>query len=253
MIRKNDWEAAAEAHMAERRSALGPPPAPEEVLAFFNGSLTPTEAERVRELLICYPELARIATAPFPLPEEDADEMLSDAQLAHDWSAIQSRVQTREPQFWRAMAIAAGIVAAVLSVLLFRAETNERRQSRALQWPRPNVESHLLLPDGHRGGAAESAVELPPQAGDFLLVASLINVEVHSDYRVEIVSSRTPGRALWSAAGVQRRADDTLTVLVPQNFLAPGVYTLAVDGLDGARVVHLAKYSFRVPPPPNEQ
>lgn len=246
MIRKKDWDAAADAERLERISALGTPPSADEVLAFFDGDLPPAEMARVREWLIYEPELAQIATAPFPADDDPA--LLSDGEFAADWEKVSKRVGAVRPPasstpLWRSLAIAATIVIGVLGILLFNAIAREKELSAELHRPRPNVDTYVLLPDGHRGGLHENPIELPPLTGDIVLVASLIDVPRQQSYKVEIFSAGPQTHSVWSTRDVRRRSDDTVSILIPSTFLGPGTYSLVVSG-DAER---LATYSFRVP------
>src|SRR5215212_5892851 len=94
MISRSDWKAVHEDMIAEDRRTLGAPPTAEELLAYTRGELAPDEAERIRELLVAYPELAQALTEPFP--EEDAKrgdaDFLSDEQVAKNWASLQQRI-----------------------------------------------------------------------------------------------------------------------------------------------------------------
>ena len=59
MITKSDLKAVFDQMTAEERQRLPEPPTVEEMLAYRRGELSADEESRVRELLICYPELLR--------------------------------------------------------------------------------------------------------------------------------------------------------------------------------------------------
>ncbi len=58
MTNKSDWQTASRQLMAEQREQLGPPPTGEEIRAYKAGELTLAEADRIRDLLVAYPEVA---------------------------------------------------------------------------------------------------------------------------------------------------------------------------------------------------
>jgi hypothetical protein len=89
MISKSDWETACDDLIAAGRKRHEPPTA-EEVEALFLGNLPEPEAARVREVLVYYPEMALAMTEPFP---EDAEGVLTDAELTADLAKIKSRLQ----------------------------------------------------------------------------------------------------------------------------------------------------------------
>src|SRR5260370_31105605 len=95
-VEKSDWQAASRELMAEARARLGPPPTAEEMLAYTRGELSEKEEARVRELLVCYPELARSLPEPFPsegaLPGDS--DFLTDAEVANHWASVQRPTHT---------------------------------------------------------------------------------------------------------------------------------------------------------------
>ncbi|HYO75589.1 MAG TPA: hypothetical protein VE010_03935, partial [Thermoanaerobaculia bacterium] len=68
MTTKAEWQAINRELTAEQRRTLEPPTA-EELHAYFHGELEESEMERVRDLLVAYPDLARMYTEPFPTDE----------------------------------------------------------------------------------------------------------------------------------------------------------------------------------------
>src|SRR3954453_19107713 len=98
MITKNDWEVVLGRLTAEEREILGPPPTAEEMLAFEDGSLPPGQMERVRGLLVAYPELARALAHPIA---ED-DEPLPHGEIDGRWTEFQ-RTLPRRPELGRVL------------------------------------------------------------------------------------------------------------------------------------------------------
>jgi hypothetical protein len=218
------------------RTNTPPPPTADEVLAFFDGKLEGAEQERVRELLIVYPELARVAL--MEMPETDDAAQLSDEELAADWASLQAQIRPAAPSsptFWRSLAIAATIAAVILGAMLFRS-------IRASREPVFIPEAQLLLPNGGRG--PESVAQIPAGDDDFVLQLSLISQPAFPDYRITIQDASA--RTLWTGRGMHRRSDDTFAMRVSRALLPPGKYRVVVDGLDGARTQELGRYDFVV-------
>ena len=171
MITKSELSAANRELNAENPASLGEPPAPDEVLAYTRGELTPDEEARIRERLIAYPELVRALTTPFPEPAEpDHPDYLSDHEFARHWKALQKRRQRPDGglQFWRAFGAIAAALAVVFGGLLWRAQTE-------LKKPQAFGEQQDLYPDGRRGaegvpktltatGTSGSGATSPPSA-----------------------------------------------------------------------------------------
>jgi hypothetical protein len=241
MIRKDDWEAVLTRVSAEDREALGPPPTVDELLAFEEGSLSPEETERVRRLLVAYPDLAHALAQPIP---ED-DEPLPEGDLDWRWTEFQQTLPRRaEPGrvlvFWRASAALAAALAIAFGGLLWQAQH---------ELARPHVigDEHLLEPDGQRG---DGEVPLPVSlnADWCLLTVPIIGgAEGYEDYRLDI---HAPGRekAAWRSGVLSRRSNDTFAIVVPRRFLAsPGSYQVVLYGVRGGGEERLATYSLRVP------
>lgn len=280
MIRKTDWQAAYRDLIAEGRQRMSEPPTAEEIEAYFRGDLAAEDANRVRELLIYYPELANAMEAPFPFPHEgkpgDAD-FLSAEEVARDWAAIQAQISSlripavsgragelsaprrlrrfwsweRDLRPWQLSGLAAALLAVFLGGLLLRSQQELRRLQHEIREPRTNLEHRLLLPDGQRGGTAEQPpIPLSSQADYFLFIPALIDQSEYSDYQLELLDlSAAPPHPVWSGKGLRRRSDDTFEVLVPRAFLKPGKYEFVLSGLRGTEKRTLASYTVRLSPP----
>jgi hypothetical protein len=71
MIMKSDLQAVLDELRTEDRRTRAEPPTAEEMLAYRAGELSGDEEARVRELLICWPELLRALMTPYP-DDDDA-------------------------------------------------------------------------------------------------------------------------------------------------------------------------------------
>ena len=246
MITKSDWQAVHAQLLSERRRRLGDPPTVEEMLAYSRGELSGEEEERVRALLVSYPELLRALNAEFT--DDDAQpgdpDYLPEELVARQWNAFQQRIGGRHDagtsrvlQFWRATAAIAAALAVVFGALLWRAQSPPDD-------PRLGVwQEQMLEPEGHRGGTA-FVPTLSTNADVFLLALTLLDERQFPGYRVEIVAEGGT-RPVWSSPAT-RPEDDTFTVIVPRTFLRPGTYNAVIHGVDGARSESLATYAFRV-------
>ena len=240
MIRKDDWEAVLTRVSAEEREALGPPPTVEEMLAFEEETLSPEETERVRRLLVAYPDLARALAQPFP---ED-DEPLPEAELDRRWAEFQGTApRTQETGrllvFWRFSAAMAAALAIAFGGLLWQARHDLAR-------PYVIGEEHLLLSDGQRG-ATEAMVTISPHSDSCLLTVPIVGAEGYEDFRLDIVA---PGQSkpAWRSGVLSRQRNDAFAIVVPRRFLAsPGVYQVVLYGVRGGGAEQLATHSIRVP------
>jgi hypothetical protein len=257
MITHSELQAVYRDLLAEDRCRLGDPPTVEELLAWERGDLAPEQAGRVRQLLACYPDLARALAAPFPaddpLPGDPA--FLTGDVVSAQWEALQSRLHgadraAHEPtdarvlRFWRGATLAlAAMLMLAFGGLLWQKQTNTRLAKQLIQ-PALRWEEQLLLPDGGRGGPTAAKV-LSMEGDVFYLVGSIGERRNFSEYRVEIAGSDSSA-PLWSGIA-QRRDNDTFAILVPHAFLPPGQYEVSLYGVNGAREERLFTYSVRVP------
>jgi len=237
MITKSDWQAVLDELTAEDRAELGVPPTAEEMLAFEKGKLSPADAERVRRLLIAYPQLAHALAQPFP----DEDERLPDVEVDRRLAQFRSRLgERRDPGrvlvFWRALA-------AALAIALMGVAWQAHRE-RAM--PLVVGEEQLLEPDGRRGIEPAGAT-LSPHGEWTLLTVPIIGSTGYDDYRLDIYAPDS-AKPSWRSGALARRNNDAFSILVPRQFLgSPGTYRVILFGLRGGGEEQLATYSIRVP------
>lgn len=239
MIAKSDWDAVHQQMAAEDQHRLGDPPTAEEMLAYSRGELSGEKEERVRELLVAYPELARALTEPFPVDGE-----LSDAELDRQWTSMQERIHGggRVLQFRYAWTAIAAALAIVFAGLYWQAETKARRLTRELTMPRAAGESTVLLPEGRRG-AGDGAVTVTADGDVIALQVPLIGEPRHSTFRLELQSDSRP---LWSSKAVRPDRENSFLIFVPREFVKPGRYRVVVYGVNGAGEQQVESYAMRV-------
>lgn len=251
MTSKSDWEAAERERIAADRQRLGEPPTAEEVLAYFNDQLSEEDAARVQDLLIAYPELARIMTATV-----DEQRELPQPELDRQWRRLRDRMQrpvriaamTRKQRGQSVFAMAASVVICVLGVWLVQSKMNERELHLKLREPRIAFETTTLRTAEHRG-PSEGAAILSAKSEGHLLKAPMIDPPQFPEYRLDLVAyeGRTR-RVLWSRSGLGRPAADTFEVLIPRGFLRPGTYRLEVHGVRDAKSERIASYNVSIIP-----
>lgn len=238
MITKDDWRAANLRLMAEQRDTLGEPPSNDQLHAYMRGELAGEDEARVREYVACHPDVARALVEPFPA----TSEVVSDAEFAEHWTAMQRRMGIRREggrvlQFWRIAAALAAALAVVFGALLWQTTS---RMGQPQVW-----EEQILLPDGRRGAGGDAAV-LTARGESVVLIASLIGPRDFERYRLDLIDV-SENRTVWSSLAAPPRENDFFSIVVPRRFLEPGTYRLEVHGLDGTAAERLATYSLRVP------
>ena len=242
MTTKTEWQAVNQALMADDCRRLGEPPAAEEALAYMRGELSEEEAVRVRERLVCRPDLVRTLTGAFPAEGAqpgDADYM-SDREFASHWTALERRMKRgRVVEFWPVFGAIAAALAIVFAGLFWQAR-------KELTTPHV-MDAVLLLPDGQRGPGGETATTLTGRGESFPLIVSTSNATSFEQFRLDIVDATKPQEPLWSSPVLARSKDDLLAIVVPRKYLKPGKVQVMLYGVSGARQEPLASYTLRVP------
>jgi hypothetical protein len=154
----NDWDEALDAWVEQERERLGGPPTPKEVVAYTRGELTDTDAERVRALLVYYPELTSL--------------------LVPDDPPVMRR------SFIRYLPLAAGVLIALLSIPQWR----ERSGPYVLE------SRHVLHAERARNVAEPPVYDLPAGEERYLLTLVPYATSDFTKYRVEIVRD---GDVVW--------------------------------------------------------
>lgn len=243
MMNRTEWQAVRDALIAGDRAKLGPPPTAEELLAYERGELSEKEAERVRQLLIAYPELARAYAAPFP--EEDDAALPADV-VDRQWQRFRAgkgvESAGRVLQFWRAFSAIAAAAAVTFGAMLWQKESESRR-------PHVLPEAQVLSPDGSRG-VEPPHLAITPSGESVVLTVSVIGANDYEHCRVELVRGDSQ-KPVWTSEPLRLPKTGAFDVEIPSPTLAPGTYQLAVYGLRGSAREPVATYSVDVMRPPS--
>lgn len=256
MISKSEWNAVNDEVTADARRKFGDPPTAEEVLAYSRGELSPDEEERMRELLVCYPEIARAMFASEP--DEDARPgepgYVSDAELGQRFAALQERLPISTPVpppraqhgrvlMWRYVPIAAALM--LLSGLYIQSAMEVRRLSQELNAPRVGEDERVVTSDARRGGG--TGVTLDPNSSSYTVVVST-GASTFADYRLELLDYATQ-KPIWKSALLHRTRDDnqTFSIFFGREYLPPGEYQVFVYGVENGSETHLDTISFTIP------
>jgi hypothetical protein len=256
MTSKSEWNSLNHDLTPEQPAAkVSDPPTAEEVLAYSRGELPPHEEERVRELLVQYPEIARVMFASVPEGETQPGEpgYVSDIELARRRGALEDRLQIpktaparaqRGPaRMWRYLPMAAAFV--IVSGLYIQAALEVRRLAAELNEPRVAVTEQLLQPDAKRGGPGER-VTVDLKAGTYTLVMPLGQDAQYLDYRLVLLDYATQ-KPLWKSETLHRPAENqTFSIFFRRESLQPGEYQMLVYGLRDGKEEHFDTISFTV-------
>jgi hypothetical protein len=258
MMNRSSWQAVRDALIADDRANLGEPPSVDELLAYERGELSKEDAERVQQLLVAYPELARAYATPFPSDDAqlgDSDYLTSDV-IDRQWNALRASNGSgaanvtghgstgRVLQLWPIVAAIAAAVAIVFGAMLWRTRTELLR-------PHVLPEASILTPDGRRGGAEPPQAAITPAGDSLLLVVSLVGPTDYDTYRLELVSHDSRKR-LWSSEPLRTTISNTFNVEIPSRALPVGTYQVIAYGLRGNAQEQVATYTIdlrRAPAP----
>lgn len=252
MISKSEWNSVNDEPV---RPDAGDPPTYEEVLAYSRGELPPPEEERVRELLVAYPKLARTMFATVPEDEAQPGEpgYVSDVELARRLAALKERLPLEsEPLLPRAQGgraarrpwvpIALAAMLAIVSGLYLQSAMEARRLSVLVNAPQVAADERVILSDARRG-AVPQGVTLDPQAASYALVVPADD-PMYRNYRLEILDYETQ-RLLWKSDTLNRQEENgTFSIFFRREFLPPGDYQLVVFGVAAGRDEKLATHTF---------
>jgi hypothetical protein len=250
MITKSDWEDAYQDLLAEGRERLGPPPTVEKVLALYAGQLDDAEAEKVRELLSYYPEMARVMTDTFPT---EADGVLTGDEVAADRAKLRTflgldpaappvglpKVASLAHRLPAWQLATAAIVVIAIGIGGYAAWLSYRMPS----------EERIFHADGQRGASLTRgpAEQTPIQ----LLTDTRYHLKVvfrpeqpYREYRMELFALAT-GRSIWTQNGLQRQPDGFYPVDLSTKGILPGRYQFVLSGVN-EKAVPLATYTVRL-------
>jgi len=254
MITKSDWKAVHEQMLADERRKLGDPPTFDEVLAYTRGELPAEEEERVRALLVAYPELALAVTEPFP-DEDPADrELVSDEELASRWKALQERVGSAPAQEegGRVLTFSGGWLAAAAATLVFGGLfVNEHRNVRELRAraDAPRIVNVQTLRSSAVRGGGSTRLTLQEQRGGFVFAIPKAGLPPkameHRNFTIKLRDQS--GKWLWESE-ILAAPETTFHIGIGSEYLPAGQYEIVLYGRDGQRQEWLSSYVVNVEP-----
>src|SRR5205085_5531912 len=155
------------------------------MLAYRSGELSGDEEARVRDLLVCWPELLRALMTPYP---DDDAEALPPEVVERQWQAMRGEIGGggRVVPFRHALTAVAAALAVILGALLWQAKM-ELRRPRALP-------QQILLPDTRRGGG-DGATTVISSGDASLLTPTLVGDQRFEAYRFDLIDAA--GLRFW--------------------------------------------------------
>src|ERR1044071_1290687 len=242
MADKAEWQKAGRRLAAEQREKLGDPPTADELLAYSRGELSESEEERIQDLLVAYPELARMYGASLP---EEGEPGISKEEIAAGLQDVNRRLGTTPAPRRRVWHYLPTTIAAALALIFFglyvQADNRARDHERDREIPRLLGAPQDLYPGGNRGAAAT----LPHNEGDaYLLQPHLASAIHYPHYSIEL---REKNELLWSRPSAEPDQEDTFQIVIPHDFLRAGhTYQLTIYGNDGETQKPVGSYEVAV-------
>lgn len=241
MANKSDWQEASRRLTAEQREKLGDPPTAEELLAYHRGELSEREEQRIRDLLVAYPELARMYGAPLPNePEPGISEEAITAGL-HD---VKQRLGIATPFRRRVWHYIPTTIAAALALIFFGLYVQADNRAREIERsdsPRVLGAPQELYAGGNRG---PSATVLHDDGDAYWLQLHLGNTIHYPHYSIELYEKQ---ERLWSNRSAEPDEDDTFQIAIPHGYFRPGrTYRLRIFGIDGKTQNSVGSYDVAV-------
>jgi Putative zinc-finger len=125
------------------------------------------------------------------------------------------------------------------------AHASAAEQLAQARQPQGNVP--ILFLDAERGGGEPSVrLRLPSKPG-WIVLALTVDPPHQPSYQVILRDAK--GREVWRGGDFRIDERDSLSLSLPSSLLAPGDYTLAVEGLvPGRKPVAAGRFAFRVLP-----
>ncbi|HYH09189.1 MAG TPA: hypothetical protein VEK11_19230 [Thermoanaerobaculia bacterium] len=258
MVKTDDWRTAYHDAIARGRARAGDPPTPEELIAWSRGELPESEAERIRELLALYPDLA----AALAEDHDDGDDeapVLTRAQMAADWELLQARLNegasplpaphraAQPPALpWQWATAASVLLTVVFAALFVRSRSTVLELREELRRPRENVERVVLLEHTSRGPGGATPVELLPST-EHLLLGLAPDDDVHaSRLDATIRDADDPSRRILWRGVVTRGSDGAFSLVIPRSFFAARSYVIELYG--DAVTQPIATYTLWISP-----
>jgi hypothetical protein len=222
-------------------------PAPHELLAYHEKSLTEDAKERIRDHLVVCEECSRVILdfAAFPRiePRDERNRMSAD-DLEDQWQDLEQALAARRPVWQRhqvLLPLAAMFFAAAIGLGLWTADLQERIES--LEGPSGAVfVAAELRPGGDDTRGEGETIEVPPWARQVLI---LLNVIVDADYDRYGVDVFASGRGrILTGVPVQKGPEGGFAISLPRSDLAAGEGRIELFGVRDGRRVLLADYRF---------
>lgn len=259
MTRNSEWQEANRELMEEARRRLGGPPTEEEMLAFGRGELPEAEEERIRELLVAYPEVARLYGEPFPeAPRAGDPDFVPESRVDAGWHALQARLgiaagsslpngagprQARVFSFRHLPTTIAAALALVFFGLFVHAESRARQFAREGALPRVLGAAQELMPTNTRGSGPPTMLR---KDGEAYLLQPRLGGQVR--YPAYVLELRHGSDVIWENRSARPDQEEAFQITVPHHFLREGeAYRLDVYGVNGETREQVAGYDLAVP------
>lgn len=239
------------------------PPSLEELVAYVEGELTPSQEDRLRDRLALFPESSQAVLDLVEVLRVSGGDETTGPSGPHvpTWSELSARLaeeetaasrdaeapaRTRIRPFW-ARSIVPWAAAAGLLMLIGFWFLPQRPAAPAD--PQKNVRWYHLQSDAAGPTRADrwQEVKVSTEASHFGFILNLGDAGAFADYSVEISKLTESGaETVWQANGFRPGSLGTFDLLVPTGFLPVGRYQIRLRGLAAEGHQPLARYEVEL-------
>lgn len=243
--------------MNTKRETDGHPDA-DELAAYYEGTLSPADMERVQDHLVACRECAGLVADLEGLGDPDfgADEDLPADAGELVWEKVREEVRRdkvvpfprrEKPMPWLQplAAIAAMLLISTLALSGWVAWL--RGQVRDLSSPQLNAPILDLYPAGSTRGESAAVQTVPTDARLFTVVLNLAGRPAFEEYELQIVDAE--GKEIRRDGGLKPNSYGSFSATLSTDLLGPGDFRVRLVGIDsGGGRQTVEEYALRISP-----
>ncbi|HEX3554323.1 MAG TPA: zf-HC2 domain-containing protein [Thermoanaerobaculia bacterium] len=225
-------------------------PAPEKLSAYLANELSPEEDDALQEHLtqctLCADLLLDLQRFLDPPAEDRPREGVADFETAAEWRELKEKLRVKAPTAVRRRSLlrrisVAPVLAAALAFVFVGAAFQIMVLERRLSSPRA-VQITTIEAQGSKKGTPREAEPTPFRLGNVAVF------DTHSDHpypKYRLVFKDKDGQVRRTEEA-QEGESGMIALLLPGDFLKPGVYHVEVQGPEGAAANPIREFDIRI-------
>ena len=222
-------------------------PDADELVAYYEGTLSPGDMQRVQDHLVACRECASLAADLEGLGDPDfgAGEDVPDSELV--WGKVREEIRRDNvvpfPRRPWLMPLAATLLISTLALSGWVAWL--RGQVRDLSSPQLNAPILDLYPAGSTRGEGPAVQTVPPEARLFTVILNPAGRPAFERYELEILNA---GGVVRRDGGLKPNPYGSFSVTLPKDLLGSGDFRVRLVGIDsGGGRQTVEEYALRIP------